>query len=31
MMIGGGGSYCRRADYGIEITEADQASFVDPD
>ena len=26
-MIGGGGSSCRRADHGITITEADQASF----
>ena len=26
-MIGGGGSSCRRADHGIAITEADQASF----
>ena len=28
MMIGGGGSACRRADHGIGITEADAASFV---
>ena len=27
MMIGGGGSSCSRADHGIGITEADQASF----
>ena len=27
LMIGGGGSSCRRADHGIAITEADQASF----
>ena len=27
MMIGGGGKYCKRADHGIGITEADQASF----
>ena len=30
MMIGGGGKYCQRADHGIGITEADQASFVEP-
>ena len=30
MMIGGGGSNCRRADHGIGITEANQASFGDP-
>ena len=30
MMIGGGGKYCKRADQGIGITEADQASFVEP-
>ena len=29
MMIGGGGSSCNRADHGIGITEADQASFDD--
>ena len=28
MMIGGGGSDCSRADYGVGITEADPASFV---
>ena len=28
MMIGGGGSSCRRADHGIGITEAAAASFV---
>ena len=28
MMIGGGGSYCDRADHGIGITEANEASFV---
>ena len=28
MMIGGGGSACRRADHGIGITEASDASFV---
>ena len=27
LMIGGGGEECRRADHGIAITEADQASF----
>ena len=27
MMIGGGGKVCERADHGIGITEADQASF----
>ena len=27
LMIGGGGKECRRADHGIAITEADQASF----
>ena len=27
MMIGGGGDYCKRADHGIGITEADQAKF----
>ena len=27
MMIGGGGSSCKRADHGIGITEADHASF----
>ena len=26
-MIGGGGSSCHRADHGIAITEANQASF----
>ena len=26
-MIGGGGSSCDRADHGIAITEAEQASF----
>ena len=30
MMIGGGGDGCNRADHGIGITEADQASFVEP-
>ena len=29
MMIGGGGKYCKRADHGIGITEADDASFND--
>ena len=29
MMIGGGGSSCYRADHGIGITEANQASFDD--
>lgn len=29
MMIGGGGTACERADHGIGITEADQASFND--
>ena len=29
MMIGGGGSRCARADHGMGITEADNASFVD--
>ncbi|XP_022777554.1 uncharacterized protein LOC111318975 [Stylophora pistillata] len=28
MMIGGGGSSCDRADHGVGITEANQASFV---
>ena len=27
MMIGGGGTSCNRADHGIGITEADDASF----
>ena len=27
MMIGGGGSACARADHGIGITEANEASF----
>ena len=27
MMIGGGGSYCKRADHGIGITEEDAAHF----
>ena len=27
MMIGGGGDYCKRADHGIGITEANQAHF----
>ena len=27
MMIGGGGDSCNRADHGIGITEADDASF----
>jgi len=27
MMIGGGGSSCQRADHGIGITEANEASF----
>ena len=27
MMIGGGGSSCRRADHGIGITEANSAGF----
>ena len=30
MMIGGGGKYCKRADHGIGITEAGDASFVEP-
>ena len=30
MMIGGGGSNCTRADHGIGITEANQASFGGP-
>ena len=29
MMIGGGGSYCNRADHGIGITETNEASFVE--
>ena len=29
MMIGGGGSYCDRADHGIGITETNEASFVE--
>ena len=29
MMIGGGGSACKRADHGVGITEADAASFID--
>ena len=29
MMIGGGGSNCSRADHGIGITEANEASFDD--
>ena len=29
MMIGGGGSYCNRADHGIGITETNDASFVE--
>ena len=29
MMIGGGGKDCNRADHGIGITEANEASFVD--
>ena len=28
MMIGGGGKDCERADHGIGITEANEASFV---
>ena len=28
-MIGGGGRFCHRADHGIAITEADQASFLE--
>ena len=28
-MIGGGGNDCQRADHGIAITEANQASFRD--
>ena len=28
-MIGGGGRDCQRADHGIGITEANEASFVD--
>ena len=27
LMIGGGGKDCQRADHGIAITEADEASF----
>ncbi|XP_068747108.1 uncharacterized protein [Montipora capricornis] len=30
LMIGGGGATCNRADHGIGITEANQASFVAP-
>ena len=29
LMIGGGGSSCHRADHGIAITEAEQASFLE--
>ena len=29
LMIGGGGKECKRADHGIAITEANQASFLD--
>ncbi|RLB52870.1 MAG: hypothetical protein DRI90_21735, partial [Deltaproteobacteria bacterium] len=29
MMIGGGGSVCNRADHGIGVTEANDASFND--
>ena len=29
MMIGGGGELCKRADHGIGITEANDASFVE--
>lgn len=29
LMIGGGGSTCERADHGVGITEANQASFVE--
>ena len=29
MMIGGGGSACRRADHGVGITETESSSFVD--
>ena len=29
LMIGGGGSSCSRADHGIGVTEANEASFVD--
>ena len=29
MMIGGGGKDCNRADHGIGITEANEASFVE--
>ena len=29
LMIGGGGNGCNRADHGIGVTEADEASFVD--
>ena len=28
LMIGGGGVDCRRADHGIGVTEANEASFV---
>ena len=28
MMIGGGGTSCRRADHGIGITEENEASFT---
>ena len=31
MMIGGGGRGCKRADHGIGITEAGEASFVEED
>ena len=31
MMIGGRGSDCSRADHGIGITEANEASFVEYD
>ena len=29
MMIGGGGEDCNRADHGIGITEANEASFIE--
>ena len=31
MMIGGGGKDCNRADHGIGITEANEASFFEID
>ena len=29
MMIGGGGKKCKRADHGIAVTEAEEASFTE--